>query len=137
MPLVTYFTLAWITICGLQDYRTREVSNGLTLTAIALSLITRLVGWVRTPWLFISVVSAAVLLMWSFNLLGGADAKGWIVFALVGEWLVVGAAAGMLIWFVVTKIARKYPDGRIPGYPGYAMGAGLILLVQNQIFFSG
>jgi Flp pilus assembly protein protease CpaA len=137
MTLINSLALTWVTVCGIQDYLTKEVSNWLTLTAIVFSLVARLAGWVSTSWTFTIVVSATVLVMWNLNQFGGADAKGWIVFALVGEWLVVGAALGMLLWFGITKATRMYPDGRTPGYPGYALGAGLILFVQNQTFFTG
>jgi hypothetical protein len=77
------------------------------------------------------VVSGLALILWYFDQMGGADAKGWIVFSLMGSWVLLGAALGMLLWFLLIKWFSLIPeDVTIPGYPSYLIGIGLVFLLQ-------
>jgi hypothetical protein len=131
MPAIELVTLFWLLVCAVQDFRFQHVSNWLTLPAIPLAVMASVLGWVETPWLVSLIVSGTALFLWSTDLLGGADAKGWLVFALLGAWMMVAAAVGMIIWFLITKATGMVREGRIPGYPGYALGVGYMLLVTK------
>ena len=93
----------WLLICAWQDIATREVSNWLTLPAIGITLIARLDGWLFTPWWIIGLVSIMAITLWYRGQMGGADAKGWMVFGLLGTPVLVGAAVGQLIWCLIMR----------------------------------
>ena len=132
--MIEGLSLCWLMPCAIQDWRTRQVSNWLTLPAIALSLIARMIGWSQSPWWLIFLVTALALGLWYFDQLGGADAKGWIAFALLGERILLGAALGLLIWFVVFR-ALRLGTTRTPGYPGYILGVFMsFLLVMYRAY---
>lgn len=133
--MIEGLSLCWLIPCAIHDWRTRQVSNWLTLPAIALSLVVRVIGWSQSPWWLIILVTALALGLWYFDQLGGADAKGWIAFALLGERILLGAALGLLIWFVIFRALRlgttRTPDktgDATPGYPGYLLGVFMAFL---------
>ncbi len=121
----------WLAICAIQDYRTGEVSNWLTIPPLGLSLLARLVGWLATPWWTISLVWALTLFLWYRDKLGGADAKAWLTFSLLGEVFFLGAFIGLMIWYAAVYWAYARLDhsgtNRFPGYPGYLIGLCLIV----------
>jgi len=129
--------LLWLLPCALQDHRTRTVSNWLTLPALAVALLARLLGWVTTPWWLTILVSGLALLSWARGWLGGADAKGWLVFALLGEFVLFWAACGLVVWYFAANLARKIQqqpvEPRLPGFPGYFFGLtiGLLLAILS------
>lgn len=123
-----FLTFLWLLPCAWQDWRTGEVSNWLTVPALALALLARLVGWTVTPWLVILVITGLAVLSWHFGVLGGADAKGWLTFALLGTEVVAWAAVGQLAWYGVWRLfLRKHPRfGReVVWFPGFALGLGM------------
>ena len=125
--LVSALTAIWLLPCAIQDWRTHQVSNWLTFTAIAVALVVRLIGWTQSPWWLIVLVTGLAIGLWQFDQLGGADAKGWIAFALMGERILLGAAVGMVAWFIFAKTSRYLPDiDKVTGYPGYFLGAMLV-----------
>ena len=119
----------WLLICAWQDIATREVSNWLTLPAIGITLIARLDGWLFTPWWIIGLVSIMAITLWYRGQMGGADAKGWMVFGLLVTPVLVGAAVGQLIWCLIMRWKNSELGDRtietIPGYPGYTLGVWL------------
>lgn len=129
--LFLLMTLLWLIPAAVQDWRSGQVSNWLMFSAILLSLAAWLFIPTDSPGWMIVLVSGLVLGLWYFDQLGGADAKGWIAFALLGPPVLLAAAAGMLIWFLLVraKIITLTRE-QIPGYPGYAIGIFSVLLIN-------
>ena len=144
----------WLAICAIQDYRTGEVSNWLTLPAFALALVARLAGWLiasplgAAPWWSVGLVWSLALTLWHSNRLGGADAKTWMTFSLLGNGILWSAYIGLLIWYVAIAWAFAYlgfegacPERvegtrRFPGFPGYLLGVGCaaLILTGSRLF---
>ena len=99
--MIVGLSLYWLLPCALWDWRMRRVPNWLVGLGLVLALIFRITGRVDTPLWLVLVVSGLALGLWYFDQMGGADAKGWIVFALLGTSVLLGAALGMLIWFLL------------------------------------
>ena len=140
--------LLWLTVCAYQDYRTGEVSNWLTLLPLVFSLAARLTGWLAAPWWNIGLVWALALTLWHSNRLGGADAKTWMTFSLLGNGILWSAYIGLLIWYVAIAWAFAYlgfegacPERvegtrRLPGFPGYLLGVcgAALILTGSRLF---
>ena len=80
------------------------------------------------PWLGILIFIGIAILSWYMGVLGGADAKGWITFALLGTEIMVWAAVGQLVWYMIWKLLlRKQARFRreIVWFPGFALGIGM------------
>ena len=127
--------IIWLAVCAGQDYRTGKVSNWLTLPALILALLARLMGWLVTPWLLIAAISLISVLLWRQGLLGGADAKGWLVFSMLGEQVLLAATIGIVTWYLallwIGKRLGLVHILRIPGFLGYALGLTLIVVVPT------
>ena len=149
--------LLWLAICAYQDYRTGEVSNWLTLPPIGLALAARLVGWLIAsplgvvPWWIIGLVWALALFLWHKGKLGGADAKAWMTFSLLGNGVLWSAYMGLLIWYAavawvlaslgitgVCPATERSVEGtlRFPGFPGYLLGVcvAALILTGGRLF---
>jgi len=132
--LMIVLLLAWLAICAYQDYLTGEVSNSLTLPPLGLALAARFVGWLATPWWIIFTIWMLALILWQKGKLGGADAKAWLTFSLLGNEILWSAYMGLLVWYVAMQWALAYcgPEERrrFPGFPGYLLGlCGTILAI--------
>ncbi len=110
--------LLWLSVCAAFDLRRREVPDGLTLPAVVLALVYRLLmpgDWL--PWA-LGVVTVAMTLA---GLLPGGDMKGLVAMALFDPrlyllaWL--GAGAVYLLWWLLRR------ERRMPGYVGFVVGA--------------
>ena len=130
--------LLWLIACAIQDYRTGEVSNWLTLPPLALSLAARLAGWLSTPWWHIVLVWILTLFLWLTGKLGGADAKAWMTLSLLGDGIILSASIGLVLWYAAVSWAFAYLEiegtQRLPGFPGYLLGVSgtaLILTIQR------
>lgn len=121
--------LLWLSVCAVFDLRRREVPDGLTLPAVVLALVYRLLmpgDWL--PWA-LGVVTVALTLA---GLLPGGDMKGLVAMALFDPrlyllaWL--GAGAVYLLWWLLRR------ERRMPGYVGFVAGAvGWITLIISAI----
>jgi len=127
--------ILWLAICAFLDYRTGEVSNWLTIPPLGLSLLARLVGWLATPWWTISLVWALTLFLWYGDKLGGADAKAWLTFSLLGDQILWGALIGLMIWYAAVYWAFDFcgyrEDHRFPGFPGFLLGCVLLIIIPH------
>ena len=140
--------LLWLTACAYQDYRTGEVSNWLTLPPLGLALAARLAGWLTAPWWSIGLVWALALYLWHSDRLGGADAKAWMTFSLLGNGIMWSAYIGLIFWYAAIVWAFAYlgfegacperAEGtrRFPGFPGYLLGVGgaALILTGSRLF---
>ena len=123
----------WLAFCATQDFRNGEVSNWLTFPPLGMSLAARLVGWLTTPWWTIVLVWASTLFLWYWDKLGGADAKAWLTFSLLGDEFLWGAFIGLMIWYAAVFWALTHcgieERRRFPGFPGYLFGVGNLVLI--------
>ena len=135
--------LLWLIACAIQDYRTGEVSNWLTLPPLVLSLVARLGGWLTAPWGIIFAVWTLALILWHKGKLGGADAKAWMTFSLLGNGVLWSAYIGLMIWYFAIVWAIGYchlrfreQKLRLPGFPGYLLGVGsaALILTGSRLF---
>jgi len=110
--------LLWLAVCAVFDLRRREVPDGLTLPAVALALVYRLLtpeDWL--PW----VLAGATVLLTLAGVLPGGDMKGLAAMALFDPrlyllaWL--GAGAVYLLWRILLR------ERWMPGYVGFVVGA--------------
>ena len=146
--LMIVLLLAWLAICAYQDYHTGKVSNWLTLPPFGLALAARLVGWLATPWWIIFTIWMLALILWYIGKLGGADAKAWMTFSLLGNGFLWSAYMGLLIWYAAVAWVFAYLDiagaclervertRRFPGFPGYLLGVGgaTLILTDGGLF---
>ncbi|MBL7162514.1 MAG: prepilin peptidase [Anaerolineales bacterium] len=146
--LIIIPVLLWLAICAYQDYHTGEVSNWLTLPPLGLALVARLVSWLATPWWIIFTIWMLALILWHNDRLGGADAKAWMTFSLLGNGILWSAYMGLLIWYAAVTwvfaslvIAGACPERvegtrRFPGFPGYLLGvSGAALILTGSRLF--
>ena len=145
---MTALLLTWLVICAYQDYRHGEVSNWLTLPPLGLSLAARLASWLTTAWWTIALVWALAIFLWYRGKLGGADAKAWMTFSLLGNGILWSAYMGLLIWYAAVAWVFAYLDiagacpepvkgtRRFPGFPGYLLGVGgaALILTGSRLF---
>lgn len=128
MKLLLLFTFLWLIPCAWQDWRTGEVSNWLTLPVWVGVLLARLLGWLDASWLGIFLISGLAWVFWQRGVLGGADAKGWMVFVVLGPQVIFWVAIGQILWYVIWKLAlqkRARFAREVVMFPGFALGVGV------------
>ena len=123
----------WLLACAVQDWRTRQVSNWLTMTPLFGALLFWLIQ-VRpiSPWPA-PTAAALLLLAWQAGWIGGADAKASMALALFSLSLLAWAWCGAALWYLALRPFYTRKDLRIlPGFVGFAAGVAaralLILL---------
>ena len=110
--------LLWLLVCARHDLRTREVPDWLTLPAVGLALVYRLLtpeGWL--PW---ALAGGSVLLTLAGALPGG-DMKGLVAMALFDPRLYLLAWLGAGVVYLLWRVLRR--ERRMPGYVGFVVGA--------------
>ncbi|MEA3351164.1 MAG: hypothetical protein U9Q82_11120 [Chloroflexota bacterium] len=74
------------------------------------------------------------LTLWWRGDLGGADAKGWLVFSLLGQGVLIAVSIGLAVWvlavFWAVRWLGKERLPRVPGYPGYVLGVVVVVLLS-------
>jgi Flp pilus assembly protein protease CpaA len=122
----------WLLVCAIQDWRSREVSNWLTLPALALAFSLRLFGIIRAPIIPLLVEAALLLLAWHSGWIGGADVKGSLTLALLDPRYLFFAWTGNIGWYVVLRLYLYHrSDQRIPAFVGFAAGVASLLIYQT------
>jgi prepilin peptidase CpaA len=111
----------WLIVCAIQDAKTGEVSNWLTLPGMAAGIIySMFLGWERMA--IVGAALAATLLFFIIGSMGGADVK--VLTALAGLWpaAMVIAFLSQGIWGLVVMI-RRGRGSEFRAIPSYAVGA--------------
>ncbi|MEW5869131.1 MAG: prepilin peptidase [Chloroflexota bacterium] len=122
---------AWLLACVIQDWRSREVSNWLTLPPLALAFCLRLVGLIQGSLLPLLAAIAFLLLFWQRGWIGGADAKASLALALLDMQVCAWAWLGLGVWYLGLRLCygRKC-DRRLPAFVGFTAGVGALLVVE-------
>lgn len=122
-----------VIIGGIQDWRTGEVSNWITMPLLALGTLASVLR-LLTPTGFLIGFIEIVLTMAALNgWMGGADWK--VLVGLFGLWPVAGFAAliGAGAWGLVEMIKTRNRNARFPGVSAFAVAVILTFLVQLSI----
>ena len=129
--LLSHFSiLLFLIFAATQDYKTREVSNWITVPLFFGGVIGILVHLDPLAVLFAIILFA----FWIRGKMGGADVK--VLVALLGLWTNAALAALVVlgVWGVVL-IAQKKEDKTFPGVVAIAIGAGLTFIGELSIMF--
>jgi len=126
---VITLVILWLVSCAWQDWHRREVSNWMTLPALALALGMRLLGLGSGPLLLVSLILAASAVAWRGGWMGGADAKVLAALALFDARLALWAWVGATLWYGLLFaygrfIAKDRDCIRLPGMLGFLIGVG-------------
>ncbi len=109
--------LLWLAVCAVFDLRRREVPDGLTLPAVVLALVYRLLtpgDWL--PW----ALAVTTIVLTLAGVLPGGDMKGLAVMALFDPWLYLLVWLGAVVVYVLWRLLRR--ERRMPGYVGFVVG---------------
>ncbi|MGB9801095.1 MAG: prepilin peptidase [Thermanaerothrix sp.] len=109
--------LLWLLVCARYDLRRREVPDWLTLPAVGLALVYRLLtpeGWL--PW----VLAGVSVLLTLAGALPGGDMKGLVAMALFDPRLYLLAWLGAGVVYLLWRVLRR--ERRMPGYVGFMVG---------------
>ncbi len=125
--IIALISVIWLTVCAIQDARTGEVSNWLTLPGMVAGIIySAFIGWDRVA--IVGAALAATLLLFFIGSMGGADVK--VLTGLAGLWPTAMIAAFLVqgIWGMIV-IIRKGKGSEFRAIPSYALGAALSVLL--------
>lgn len=124
-----YFSVLLLMIlAAMQDYKTREVSNWITVPLFMGGVVIILVH----QNLLLIIVSLILLFIWHKGWMGGADVK--VLIGLLGIW---STAAFVSIFAIGVQglIARLQGKKSAPGLVAIAAGVGLTYLWEVSIMF--
>jgi Flp pilus assembly protein protease CpaA len=113
--------MLWLLVCAINDQRTREVPNLLTIPPFVASVVWAVLqgGYV----LFLTIFTLCmVIYLWKTNRMGGADGKVLVTLAATWQIGLFGAGIGMIIWALCH--CRK-PHPALPGVFGGVFLMGL------------
>ncbi len=119
--IIAAVSILWLAVCALQDAKTGEVSNWLTLPGMAAGLVYSVVfGWERV--LILAAALLATMLFFFLGSMGGADVK--VLVGLAGLWPTAMIAAFLVqgIWGMIV-IIRNGRGSEFRAIPSYAVGA--------------
>ena len=130
LVLFAHFSiLLFLILAAIQDYKTREVSNWITVPLFLGGVVIIMVN--LDP---LSVILSTLLFFfWLWGGMGGADVK--VLVALLGFWSEAALASFLLlgVWGVVLLIRKKRES--FPGLVSIATGTGLTFLGEVSIMF--
>lgn len=120
--------LVWLLPCALQDWRSRHVSNWLTLPAF-------LLAWPLSLWLggeerllFTFALFAGCWFAWQMKGMGAADGKIAVALAALLPSAVLWSGLFLLLWFVGLRLRRR--EGSVPAVVALYLGA-LVSIIGN------
>ena len=138
MVALQWSVLIWLSVCAAFDWRTRRVSNWLTLPPLALAFVLRLAGMVNGVGLLLVLIVVVVLVGWWVGSIGGADVKIILALALLSPGLALWAWMGVACWWLLARLVTMaflynstVPLRKLPG----AMGMLLGVLARFTILF--
>ena len=129
--IISAVVLVWLVVCAIQDWKSGEVSNWLTIPAMALGM-----GYAvymgRERLILVAAALAGLMLLYVLGSLGGADVK--VLVALAGLWPTAMLAALLVqgIWGGIVLI-KQGRGAEFRAIPAYALGAILSIV----LFFGG
>jgi Flp pilus assembly protein protease CpaA len=129
--IISAVVLVWLVVCAVQDWKSGEVSNWLTIPAMALGM-----GYAvymgRERLILVAAALAGLMLLYVLGSLGGADVK--VLIALSGLWPAAMLAALLVqgIWGGIVLI-KEGRGAEFRAIPAYALGAILSIV----LFFGG
>lgn len=122
--------LAWLLPCALQDWRSRHVSNWLTLPAF-------LLAWPLSLWLggeerllFTFALFAGCWFAWQMKGMGAADGKIAVALAALLPPAVLWSGLLLLLWFVGLRLRQRC--GSVPAVVALYLGV-LIAVIGNGV----
>ena len=122
---------AIVALGGIQDWRSREVSNWLTIPLYFGGLLAGLVRLKIDPALGGAILIAIAILTWAAlrGWMGGADYK--VLVGLFGMWPQAGFAALLAsgVWGGVVVIQSRDRNAKFPGVMAMAVGVVVNLSV--------
>jgi len=120
----------WLTICAVQDYDHRRVSNWLTLPVVAAALVYRLSLFSLPFFVPLIFVSGLLYLIWQKGWLGGADFKASLALLLFDPKILLWAGFGILLcYFFWAILKRTEATKTMPAFGGFMLGSyGYLLL---------
>ena len=119
--------LVLLALAAVQDYKTREVSNWITLPLFFAGVAAMLLQHN-----FLSLVlTALVIFFWQKGWMGGADAKVFV--GLLGIWYTAALAAffAVGIWGAVLLLRKERKS--FPALVAIAVGTGLTYTIEISI----
>ncbi len=121
-----------VILAGIQDWRTREVSDWLTWPLFiggTSVVITRHENLSFLP----LIVSAFLLIAWYFNWMGGADVR--VLVGLWGLWPLAGILSLLAngLWGAVL-VLRKRGKEKLPGMVGSGFAVATLFIVEHHHF---
>ena len=124
--------LAWLSVCAWFDWKSRRVSNWLTLPMLGVAFIIRIAGRGSGDWRIVLLFFILVLLGWVAHLVGGADAKASLAMALLDPRLAAWAWAGGVFWFLLYRAIRheRHSSYAYPGFIGFVIGVFAIVFTS-------
>ena len=129
IPLAHFSILVFLILAAIQDYKTREVSNWIT---VPLFLGGFTIIMVTLEPLSV-ILSTLLFFFWLWGGMGGADVK--VLVALLGLWSEAALVAFFLLgaWGVVLLIRKNRES--FPGLIAIATGTGLTFVGELSIMF--
>lgn len=129
VPFAHFSMLVFLILGAIQDYKSREVSNWITIPLFLGGVLVIF----STPEPLSIILSLLLILFWHKRWMGGADVK--VLVALLGIWYQAALMAFFLlgVWGVVLLIRKKKES--FPGLVAIAAGAGLTFAGEVSIMF--
>jgi Flp pilus assembly protein protease CpaA len=124
--------LIWLSVCAWFDWKSRRVSNWLTLPVLGVAILVRALGFGRGDWRYIWLFAMLVILGWATHLVGGADAKASLAIIMLDPFLAAWAWAGVVVWYLIIRIGARSgrESKRFPGFIGFVLGVLAYFVMQ-------
>ena len=125
--IISVVVMVWLAVCAFQDWKHGEVSNWLTVPAMAIGMITAALNG-RDRLIICVAAFIGLMLLYILGSLGGADVK--VLVALAGLWPAAMLAALLVqgIWGVVVLL-KQGKGAEFRAIPAYALGAAMSIML--------
>ncbi len=133
-----YIVWIWSLMSAVQDYHAGKVSNWLTLPALGAAIIGRLMGSLTTSWMVIVLGIAVPFVLWHRGLVGGADAKAWMLYAFLGKFYILSSVLGVAAWLLAAHWSGKHQNHTlknhdVPLFPGFVLGLTFFWFASKMV----